>query len=180
MAAVTAGGVAVGRALAGRGWPGPIEEDGWQIVTIYRSHDELAPGGRLPPPVAQLGEGVEVRLRPAPGGKGSELAVRRRHSDPDLVTDLTSRVTGDDPRQAVRAALWQTKQLAETGEVLLPDRPPTRLPGRPSGAARGPAGPPGGPTADPRHDGTARHEATAEARRGPGRSTGAPGGGTAV
>lgn len=133
MAAVTAGGVAIGRALTGRGpggWPGagPGDDgpgDGWQVVTINRSRDELAPGGRLPDPIARLGDGVQVRVTPAPGDKGTELAVRRRRSDPELVADLTARLTGDDPRQAVRAALRQTKQLAETGEVLRPERPAT-------------------------------------------------------
>lgn len=133
MAAVTAGGVAVGRALIGRGragWPsaGFVDDrrgEGWHVVTINRPRDELAQGGRLPDPVTRLGDGVEVRLRPAPGDKGTELAVRQRQSEPDAVTDLTARLTGDDPRQAVRTALRQSKQLAETGEVLSPDRPAT-------------------------------------------------------
>lgn len=143
MAAVTAGGVAVGRALIGRGpdgRPGAGDDgpgDGWQVVTINRSPDELTPGGRLPDPIARLGVGVQVRVSPAPGDKGTELAVRRRRSDPELIADLTARLTGDDPRQAVRAALRQAKQLAETGELLRPDRAstsrPTRAGTRPDG-----------------------------------------------
>jgi hypothetical protein len=129
MAAVTAGGVAVGRVLAGRErahWPSarPSEDgrgDGWHLVTINRSPEDLAPGGRVPEPIAQLGDGVEVRLRRAPGDKGTELAVRLCQSEPSAVTDLTVRVTGDDPREAVRTALRRTKELAETGEVLSPD-----------------------------------------------------------
>jgi hypothetical protein len=133
MAAATAGGVAVGRALSGRvraGWPNarPLDArrgEGWHVVTINRSLADVAPDGRLPDPVAQLGDGVEVRLRPAPGGKGTELAVRQRESEPDAVADLTARLTGDDPRQAVRIAVRRSKQLAETGEVLSPHRTPT-------------------------------------------------------
>lgn len=132
MAAVTAGGVAVGRALSGRarsGWPtvrsADERENRWHAVTVNRSREELAPGGRLPDPIAQLGDGVEVELHPAPGGKGTELAVRLREGEPGGVGDLTARLSGDDPRLAIRTALRRSKQIAETGEVLSPDRPGT-------------------------------------------------------
>ncbi|MFC4105703.1 hypothetical protein [Micromonospora zhanjiangensis] len=123
-AAVTAGGAAVGRALAGRGlgsWPvsRPTDRDGhWQVVTVGRSPAELAPGGRLPEPLARLGDAVEVRLRPAPGDRGTEIAVRLRDGEPRALTGLAIQVTGDDPRLAIRTALRLTKQWAETGEVL--------------------------------------------------------------
>ncbi|HEX2317090.1 MAG TPA: hypothetical protein VHJ17_25315, partial [Thermomonospora sp.] len=38
------------------------------------------------------------------------------------------RMRGDDPRQAVRSALREAKSLVETGEVVLPDAPPTTRP----------------------------------------------------
>jgi hypothetical protein len=125
-AAVTAGGAAVGRALAGRAlgsWPvsRPVQDGHgrWQVVTVNRSPDELLPGGRLPEPLARLGDAVEVRLRAAPGDRGTEVAVRLRHGEPHALTDLAIQLTGDDPRLAVRNALRLTKQQAETGEVLL-------------------------------------------------------------
>ncbi|HEV2872578.1 MAG TPA: hypothetical protein VG409_14315, partial [Actinomycetota bacterium] len=36
-----------------------------------------------------------------------------------------ARAAGSDPRQRLRAALRQARQLCETGEVLQADRPPT-------------------------------------------------------
>jgi hypothetical protein len=131
-AATVTAGVAVGRALAGRGrgnWPTvrstDDREERWQVVTINRPGEELMPDSRLPEPIAQLGEGVEVRLRPAPGNRGVELAARLRDGAPHGLVGLAAHVTGDDPRLALRSALRQTKQLAETGELLSPDRPPT-------------------------------------------------------
>jgi hypothetical protein len=131
-AAVTAGGVAVGRALAGHGrgnWPVVHSADErhahWQVVTVNRSCEELMPDGRLPEPLAELGDRVEVRTCPAPGDRGTELAVRLRVGEPSGLTGMAAHLTGDDPRLALRAALRRAKQVAETGEVLSPDRPPT-------------------------------------------------------
>jgi hypothetical protein len=98
----------------------PPEEDvvtdpfEWQSVTIHADPSEVAPGGRLPAPVAALGNLVETRLRPAPGGRGSELAVRTGpgpRSDP-------GGWRGEDPARRIRTALQQARQLVETGEVL--------------------------------------------------------------
>jgi hypothetical protein len=36
-----------------------------------------------------------------------------------------ARIAGKDPRQELRAALRQARQLLETGEILRPDTPPT-------------------------------------------------------
>ncbi len=98
------------------------------MVTINRSPAELTSGGRLPDPIGQLGDGVEVALRPAPGGRGSELAARPLAGEPDVVLSLVSHLTGDDPRETLRWALHQTKQLAETGELLSPNHPGTTRP----------------------------------------------------
>jgi len=38
---------------------------------------------------------------------------------------VTARLTGRDPRWAVRRALREAKCLLETGEILGPDQPPT-------------------------------------------------------
>jgi hypothetical protein len=130
-ATVMAGGVAVARTAAGRArenWPavGSIDRpDRWQVVTVNRPGEEVVPDGRLPEPLARLGEGVEVRLRPAPGNRGIELAARLRSDGPHGLTGMMAHLTGDDPRLALRSALRQTKQLAETGELLSPARPPS-------------------------------------------------------
>ena len=134
-AAIAVGGIAVRRVLTSRGWGrGPVlgPADGrapsCYVVTIDRAPAEVAPGGRLPEPIAQLGDGVEVTVRPAPGGRGTELAARLRRDEPDGLAGLTARLSGEDRRGAVRSALRQAKQLAETGEVLSPDRPATTRP----------------------------------------------------
>jgi hypothetical protein len=99
--------------------------DRWHSVTVNRPPEEVAPEGRLPEPLATLGDAVEVRLRPAPGGRGTELAVRLGDGAPAGATGAVARAAGSDPRQQVRSALRQSRQLLETGEVLRADEPPT-------------------------------------------------------
>ncbi|MEQ4302294.1 hypothetical protein ABNF97_13020 [Plantactinospora sp. B6F1] len=88
------------------------------VVTVGRPPAELAPDGRLPEPLASLGPGVTVTLRPAPGGRGTELVAVLRRDESSLFARLSARLTGENRREAVRTALRQAKQLAETGEVL--------------------------------------------------------------
>jgi hypothetical protein len=107
-ALVAVGGIAVARSLAGG------RRSGWHVVTVDRAPEEFAPGGRLPGPIAQFGDGVEVRVRPTKGNQGTEVAARLRDGEPNGLLDLTTRLTGDDPRQAVQVALHQAKQQAET------------------------------------------------------------------
>jgi hypothetical protein len=85
-------------------------------VTVNLSGEEFAPGGVLPERLRDLGDEVAVDLRPAPGGKGTEV-VARLTGEPD-----------DEVRRRVRLALREAKSLAETGEVLSPDRPGTTEP----------------------------------------------------
>jgi hypothetical protein len=83
----------------------------WLVVTINRPPEEVALQGRLPSPLSDLAGSLEVEVRPAPGDRGTELAVRPRQLVDDAEHPLPSR---DD----VRLALRQTKQLVETGELL--------------------------------------------------------------
>jgi hypothetical protein len=130
LAAAAGGGVVATRVLKARrasnapagGGSGGTKQR-WHTLTVNLPPDEVAPGGRLPDPLADLGDTVEVRIRPAPADKGTEIAVRLRAGEPDA--GITSRLTGDDPRWAVRRALRETRSLLETGEVLLPSGPPT-------------------------------------------------------
>jgi hypothetical protein len=117
VAGVTAGGVAVRRMLANRGvLPMSADRHGsegeWLVLTVNRPPWEVTPDGRPPEPLARLGEAVEVRVRPAPGDRGSELAIRPTGTDRDA-------------RRAARLALRESKQLLETGEVLKASGPPT-------------------------------------------------------
>lgn len=130
--AAAAGGVAVRRALRSPG-PGRLGMAGmsrqgeprWHAVTINRPVEEVVRDGQPPAPITELGDLVEVRTRAAPGGRGTELALRLRDGVPSGISGVAARVKGDDPVQAVRKALREAKQLVETGEILSPDRPGT-------------------------------------------------------
>jgi hypothetical protein len=94
---------------------------------------EVAPDGNLPEPLAALGDRVEVRITPAPDGKGTEIAARLRAPEPAGPAAMPGRLAGRDPRQDVRSALRESKALIEVGEVLRMDPRPagerTRAPG---------------------------------------------------
>jgi hypothetical protein len=113
-------------------------------VTIYRRPDEVVPDGRLPEPLARLGDAIEVQVREAPGDRGTELGARLSTSMPIGVDQVLARLGGEDPRLAVRRALRESKCLIETGEVLRPERFGPRRP-VPAGAMADVMGPrPGG------------------------------------
>ncbi|WP_229402537.1 hypothetical protein [Micromonospora okii] len=95
--------------------------DRWQVVTVDRPPEWVLPGGRWPEPLRRLGGAVEVALRPAPGGRGTELAARPAGTP---LPGMAAHVVGDDPGPLLRQALRQVKQLAETGEVLRADPSP--------------------------------------------------------
>lgn len=122
VAGVIGGGLAARRLLTARTTETAPR---WHSVTVNLPEDRVAPGGQLPDPIADLGDGVEVRLRPAPGGRGTEMAVRLRGGEPAGATGAVTRLRGDDPRWPVRKALREAKSLLETGEVLRPTQPPT-------------------------------------------------------
>ncbi len=93
----------------------------WRSVTIFRSPEEVLPDGRPPGPLAELGDLVDVSVKLAPGDRGTELSARLRNGELSGPGALGARLGGDDPRQAVRTALRQSKQLLETGEILRVD-----------------------------------------------------------
>jgi hypothetical protein len=94
------------------------------VVTVNRPATEVAPDGKLPDPLAALGDRVEVRITPAPDGKGTEVAARLRAPEPSGPAGMSGRLAGSDPRQAVRSALRESKALIEAGEALRMDPRP--------------------------------------------------------
>jgi hypothetical protein len=102
---------------AGAGQPA----SGWLAVTVFREPSDVDTA-QLPAPLAELGDRIEVRVRPAPGDKGTELAARLRNR-PSSGTAL-SRLNGSDPQAELRSALRRAKQLIEVGEVLAVDPAP--------------------------------------------------------
>jgi hypothetical protein len=102
---------------AGAGQPA----SGWLVVTVFREPSDIDTA-ELPAPLAEFGDRIEVRVRPAPGGKGTELAARLRDR-PSSGTAL-GRLNGSDPQADLRSALRRAKQLIEVGEVLAVDPAP--------------------------------------------------------
>jgi hypothetical protein len=125
-AAIGAAGAAVaGGVLAARyrGKPGG-EEPHWHVLTVYKPLNEMH-AARLPAPLEQLGDVIQVQLRPAPGDRGTEIAARLRDGEPSRLAVVAGKITDRDPRYAVRRALREAKSLIETGEVLNPDSHPS-------------------------------------------------------
>src|SRR5918912_2440089 len=58
---------------AGAGQPA----SGWLAVTVLRETSDIDTA-QLPAPLAEFGDRIEVRVRPAADGKGTELAARLR------------------------------------------------------------------------------------------------------
>ena len=94
---------------------------GWMSVTVLCDPADLDPSS-LPAPLAELGDRIEVDVRPAPADKGTELSARlkvRPEGD-----SAGSRLTGNDAESDLRSALRRAKQLVEVGEVLAVDPAP--------------------------------------------------------
>jgi hypothetical protein len=92
----------------------------WLVVTVEGTSEAVAPAGVLPAPLADLGDAIEVDLRPAPGQRGTEVAARLV-ADASVVAEEDEQSAAEDPRRALRRALRQVKQLVEVGEVLVAD-----------------------------------------------------------
>ena len=102
---------------AGAGEPA----SGWLVVTVFVELSEIDTA-KLPEPLAEFGDRIEVRVRSAPAGKGTELAARLR--DRRRSGGALSRLSGSDPQAELRSALRRAKQLIEVGEVLAVDPAP--------------------------------------------------------
>ncbi|MFC8582994.1 hypothetical protein ACFUGD_00155 [Streptomyces sp. NPDC057217] len=125
------GAVAVARARRHR--PDGNDGDRWLVVTVNRAPADVYESGPPPRPLDRFGDDLEVRVRPAPGDRGTELSARLRRPLPPGATSFPARLAGRDPRQEVRTALREAKALLEAGEVMLPDHPPTATGGTPAG-----------------------------------------------
>jgi hypothetical protein len=120
-AAAGAGGVVLTRLQNARvpGTGGPAAQDDvrtavrrWRVVTVLVSPEQVGTADALPAPLAEFRDRIEVRVTPAPGDKGTELAARWR-----------GEATEDDIGE-LRSALRRAKQLLEVGEVLRVDPVP--------------------------------------------------------
>ncbi|MET7906314.1 hypothetical protein ABZS86_34640 [Streptomyces sp. NPDC005355] len=122
-AGLAAGAVVVMRRVKARP-PAEATGDRWLTVTINRApHDVQA--DKLPTPLQEYGDRIETRIGPAPGDRGTELAVRLKRPPPHAAHSVPARLSGQDPRQELRRALREVKALLEAGEVMRADAPPT-------------------------------------------------------
>src|SRR4051812_556678 len=104
--------------------PRPAAGERWLTVTVNCApHDVQA--DKLPSPLQEYADRIETRIRPAPGDRGTELAVRLKETEPDAAYSVPARLAGADPRQDLRRALREAKALLEAGEGLQPDAPST-------------------------------------------------------
>ena len=121
--AALAGGTVVWGVRSAMGSKGPqaagadSPASGWLVVTVFRDPADIDPGA-LPAPLAEFDDRIEIRVRPAADGKGTELAARLR-DQPD--GSAAGRLSGKDPQADLRSALRRAKQLIEVGEVLAVD-----------------------------------------------------------
>jgi hypothetical protein len=129
--ALAAGGAALLASRARKHDEPAAEDDRWLTVTIAATREEVAPNGAPPHPLAELGDAIEFRVEQAPGDRGIELSARPRGGN---TAALRAAALGE-PREALRIALRESKQLIEAGEVLRVDpRPAGQRPQTPAGA----------------------------------------------
>ncbi|MFF3484623.1 hypothetical protein ACFYXC_15320 [Streptomyces sp. NPDC002701] len=123
----TAAGLAGAAVVARRArtnQPAPPPANRWLTVTVNRPPADVQ-ADKLPSPLQEYGERIETRVGPAPGDRGTELAVRFREAPSAAAQSVPARLTGNDPRQDLRIALREAKALLEAGEVMRPDAPTT-------------------------------------------------------
>lgn len=89
-------------------WPASDREDPrrWRAVTVNLSPDEV----EIPEPLTALGDAIEIRTRPAPGDKGTEIHAR-------LTNHRSDGVDHKDALETLRQALRESKQLLEFGWI---------------------------------------------------------------
>jgi hypothetical protein len=129
MKGLTAGGVLLtGAGVAVAWWSSRRRrpEEARLVVTVNRPASDIRVDGRLPEPLERVGDSVAFDVRPAPGGRGTEIEARL--TETPAQGGAVARLAGADPRQPVRRALREAKSLLETGEVVRADEPSTTRP----------------------------------------------------
>lgn len=98
--------------------PGADDRDRWLAVTVNAPPERVEAEPRLRRVLARPGLRLQMRIDPAPGDRGTELAVRLKEQPLPHDVNIGARLSGRDPRQPVRRALRDAKSLVETGEIL--------------------------------------------------------------
>jgi hypothetical protein len=79
------------------------------VITVFRPVDEVA--AQLPPQLADRDGALDVQLRAAPAGRGTEISVRP--------------INGTVSDAEIRRSLRVSRSLLEVGDVLRPGVPTT-------------------------------------------------------
>ncbi len=88
----------------------------WDAVIINDEKDRLIAWRSLEG--AEVPNAGTVRFEPAPGGQGTEVTVQLEYNPPGgRLAALFAKLTGEEPKQQVAAALSRFKALMEAGEI---------------------------------------------------------------
>jgi uncharacterized membrane protein len=120
----------------------------WDAELVEDRPNELIAWRSLPG--ASIDNAGQVRFRPAPGGRGTEVEVELQFAPPGGTLGRTvAKLFGKDPAQEIESDLRRFKQVMETGEIVrsegtlggtqLPQRPAQPPAGIPRYATRGTA-----------------------------------------
>jgi len=104
------------RLIPGRADKADRQRQRWLVVTLEGDAAEIT-GRELPAPLAELGNSVEVEIRPGPGRWGTEIAARPVGNKLSVSADRQL-------RGQLRSALRKSRQLLEVGEVLIAEPRP--------------------------------------------------------
>ncbi|NTU83145.1 MAG: cyclase [Chloroflexales bacterium] len=89
----------------------------WEAELVEDHAPELI-AWRALPGRAQVWSAGEVRFRPAPGDRGTEVHVRIRYDPPaGRVGQLVAKLAGEEPSSQVADSLRRLKMIFEAGEV---------------------------------------------------------------
>ncbi|WP_432119389.1 hypothetical protein [Streptomyces sp. bgisy032] len=136
-ATVTAGAV-LAITARGRTTRRPAAGERWLTVTV--NVDPAAIHEKLPAPLCEYGDSIETRILPAPGDRGTELAVRLREPQPQVTHSVPARIAGQDPRApcATPSRCWRWARCSNPTH-----RPPPETPRAESHSVRSAAAPAG-------------------------------------
>jgi uncharacterized membrane protein len=103
-----------------------------RIREIWRSRHQLPEALTAYDPT---GEDGLIRMRPAPGSRGTEVRVRLSHAGAPGVLDRAAGLVGHDEATRLREALRTLKQVVETGEPVRSEGPSLWRAAQPMAAA---------------------------------------------
>lgn len=93
----------------------------WHPITVNRPPGDTSPKSEMLKPLLDLGESIKIRITPALGDKGTEIAAR-------IANEKIPPAEAVRLLQKIRTALRDTQWLLETGEILHTNKPSPTAP----------------------------------------------------